>query len=400
MATGRRLMRNPPARNALHDRTAIVGVGHTGCSKDAGVAPQVLWLRAITEAVEDAGLTVQDIDGISTPFTDTRPAEAVPTPFNLTEALGLPGLRWHSGPLGGAYLLGSVAAAVQAVATGQCTTALAVHAMQRPKQRGPVAYNYRGAQQASGVIAYLAPYGYSVFVQLMASVYSRMRAVHGITREQVGRLVVDQRANALKNPLAVMRTPLTLDEYLQARWLAEPLCLYDADMPVDASVAVIVTSAERAADLRRRPVLVANVATMLGPRPDWVFQADYTELFPRELGAEFWDRAGIRPDDLSFAQIQDGFSVYVPLWLEALGIVGRGEAGAFIGDGNLACTGSLPTNTHGGNLSEGRLQGGGAVVEAVRQLRGEAGDRQVHQADAGLVTVGGSPTVCAAVLHV
>jgi acetyl-CoA acetyltransferase len=391
---------NPPAPNTLRDRTAIVGVGHTGCTKDAGVPPQVLWLRAISEAVADAGLTIADIDGISTPYTDTRPDQPVPTPFVLTEALGLPGLRWHSGPLGGAYLLGSVASAVQAVATGQCTTALAVHAMVRPKKRGPVAYNYRGAQEASGVIAYLAPYGYSVFVQLMASVYSRLKAVHGITREQLGRLVVDQRDSALANPLAVMDTPLTLDQYLASRWLAEPLCLYDADMPVDAAVAVVVTSAERAADLRREPVLVSNVATMLGPRPDWVFQADYTQLFPAELGVEFWGRAGVTPGDLSFAQIQDGFSIYVPMWLEALGIVGRGEAGEFIGDGNLSRSGRLPTNTHGGNLSEGRLQGGGAVVEAVRQLRGEAGVRQLPGADTGLVTVGGSPTVCAAVLHV
>jgi acetyl-CoA acetyltransferase len=314
--------------------------------------------------------------------------------------LGLPGLRWHAGPLGGAYLLGSVAAAVLAVATGQCTTALAVHGMIRPKQRGPVAYNYRGAQRASGVLAYLAPYGYSVFVQIMASVYSRLQAVHGITREQLGRLVVDQRDNALANPLAVMKTPLTLEEYLGSRWLAEPMCLYDADMPVDAAVAVVVTSSERAADLRQRPVHVANVATMLGPRPDWVFQSDYTQMFPAELGAEFWGRAGIAPAELSFAQIHDGFSVYVPMWLEAMGIVGKGEAGDFIADGNLSRTGSLPNNTHGGNLSEGRMQGAGAVVEAVRQLRGTAGQRQVADARAGLVTVGGSPTVCAAVLHV
>jgi len=399
MATSADTMK-APADNALRDRTAIVGVGHTGCSKDAGVPPQVLWLRAIAEAVADAGLTVADIDGISTPYTDTRPEQAVPTPFVLTEALGLPGLRWHSGPLGGAYLLGSVASAVQAVATGQCTTALAVHAMIRPKVRGAVAYNYRGAQQARGVIAYLAPYGYSVFVQIMASVYSRLQAVHGITREQLGRLVVDQRDYALNNPLAVMDAPLSLDEYLGSRWLAEPLCLYDADMPVDAAVAVVITSAERAVDLRQRPVHVANVATMLGPRPDWVFQSDYTRLFPAELGAEFWERAGIAPSELSFAQIHDGFSVYVPMWLEALGIVGRGEAGDFIGDGNLSRTGCLPTNTYGGNLSEGRLQGAGAVVEAVRQLRGSAGVRQVSGADTGLVTVGGSPTVCAAVLHV
>jgi len=384
----------------MRDKSAIVGVGHTGCTKDAGAAPEAVWMRAVREALDDAGLRPADVDGISTPFTDTWPMGAVPTPFTLTESLGLPGLRWHAGPLGGAYSLGSVASAALAVSTGQCDTALAVHCMMRPKKKGPTAYNYRGAQAASGVYAHLAPYGYSVFVQMMATVTRRLLDTNGLTREQLGRLVVDQRANALRNPLAVMKEPLTLEQYLEARWLAEPLALYDADMPVDAAIAVVITRSDRAVDCRKRPVSIRHVSTFLGPRPDWVFQADYAELFPPELARDFWRRADVEPADLSFAQIQDGFSVYVPLWLEALEIVKRGEAGGFIGEGNLGRGGTLPTNTHGGNLSEGRLQGGGAVVEAVRQLRGEAGERQVDGATTGLVTVGGSPTVCAALLQV
>jgi len=385
---------------SMRDKSAIVGVGHTGCVKDAGVAPEVMWMRAVREALDDAGLSPRDIDGISTPYTDTWPMGAVPTPFTLTESLGLPGLRWHSGPLGGAYSLGSVASAALAVSTGQCDTALAVHCMVRPKRKGPTAYNYKGAQRASGVYAHLAPYGYSVFVQMMATVARRLLDTNDLAREHLARLVVDQRSNALLNPLAVMKDPLTVEQYLSARWLAEPLGLYDADMPVDAAIAVVITRSDRAEDCRHTPVLVRHVSTFLGPRPDWVFQADYAELFPVELGRDFWRRAGIEPGDLSFAQIQDGFSVYVPMWLEALGIVKRGEAGSFIGDGNLARGGTLPTNTHGGNLSEGRLQGGGAVVETVRQLRGEAGERQVDRPSVGLITVGGSPTVCAALLHV
>jgi acetyl-CoA acetyltransferase len=385
---------------SVRDRVAIVGVGHTGCVKDAGVAPQTLWMRAVRSALDDAGLDARDIDGISTPTTDPWPTGPAPTPYTVAESLGLPGLRWHSGPLGGAYALGSVGAAVLAVSAGQCDTALVVHSMLRPKGKGPLAYNYRGAQHAAGAYAFLAPYGYSVFVQIMASFCRRLQAVTGLRREHLARLVVDQRSNALLNPLAVMKSPLTVDEYMASRWLAEPLCLYDADMPVDAAVAVIVTRADRAKDSRNKPVLVSHIATMLGPRPDWVFQDDYTKMFPISYGRRFWEQAGVVPADLSFAQIHDGFSVYVPMWLDALGIVAGGDAGAFIADGNLSRSGALPTNTHGGNLSEGRLQGAGAIVEAVHQLRGDAGERQVADPSVGLVTVGGSPTVCAAILHV
>lgn len=358
----------------------------------------LVWLDTIREAVADAGLSVGDIDGICTPYQDTRPPTPQPTPFVLAQSLGLPGVRWHGAPLGQAYALGSVASAALAVATGQCTTALAFHAMERPKQRGSAVYNYRGAPEVGGVQAFLAPYGYSVFVQIMASWCQRMLAVGSLTREHLARIAVDQRVAALANPKAVMESPLTRADYFAARWVAEPLCLLDVDMPVDGAVAVIITSADRAADLRQPVVSIANVGGWLGPRPDWVFHG-YDRLFPAQYADEFWAAAGLGPADMSLAALHDGFTVYVPLWLEALGFAPVGEGGALIESGALAPGGTLPNNTHGGNLSEGRLQGAGGIVEVVTQLRHQAGARQIADASAAVVSVGGSPTVCAAVLH-
>jgi len=388
-------------RSALHDRAAIVGIAHSGCVKQSTAPQPTMWLRTIIDAIDDAGLAVTDIDGIACYHTDPVPNTVLPTPFHLAESLGLDGLDWYGGPLGNGYAVGALGAASMAVATGHCETAVAIHTMSRPRSKGPVPYNYLGAQRPEGVHAFLAPYGYSVFMQYIAAWYQRLRWRYGITREQIGRLVVGQRANAILNPHAVMREPITLDDYLQSRWVSEPFCLLDVDMPVDATVVYVVTSPERARDLRQRPVLVAHAGTWTGPRSDYVFHHDYEELFPSRFAETFWQRSGFAPADMSFANLHDGFSVYVLLWLEALGFVGRGEAGEFVGAGGVdRVTGSLPVNTHGGNLSEGRTQGGGHVIEAVLQLRGAAGLRQLADPVACVVSAGGSPTVGAAVLHV
>jgi len=389
--------------SAMHDVTAIAGVGHTGCFKSPPVPYPQLWLRACREAVADAGLNLADIDGMACVETQPQTNAVRPTPFFMAESLGIPALRWHGGPLGGGIAVGVLGSAAMAVATGQCNYALAIHTMAARPERAATAapYNYLPAERPGGVHAYLAPYGYGVFIQYIASWYERLRSVYGIRREQIGRMVVDQRANAVDNPRAVWGEPLTLEEYLQSRWIAEPLCLLDADMPVAAAVAYVVTSAERARDLKQRPVKIANVGTWMGPRSDFVFHDDYTQLLPKQFATEFWAKSGFSPRDMSLAQLHDGFSIYTPYWLEALGFVSWADMGDFLGEGQLSRHGGvLPTNTHGGNLSEGRFQGGGHVVEAVLQLRGQAAARQVADAQACVVTVGGAPYVGAAVLHV
>jgi len=387
----------------MHDVAAVAGVAHTGCFKAPPVPYPQLWLRACREAVADAGLSLADIDGMFCVETQPQTNAARPTQFFLTEALGIPGLRWHGGSTGGGVALGVLSSAAMAVATGQCNYALAIHTMaaRPPRSATSLPYNYAAAERPGGVHAHMAPYGYGVFFQYIASWYQRLRSVYGITREQMGRLVVDQRGNAVDNPCAVWRAPVTLEDYMQSRWLAEPFCLLDADMPVAAAVAYVVTTTERARDLKQRPVKIANIGTWLGPRTDFVFHNDYTQMLPDQFATEFWGKSGFSPKDMSLAQLHDGFSIFVPLWLETLGFASWKDMGDFLGEGQLSRHGGiLPTNTHGGNLSEGRFQGGGHVVEAVRQLRDQAGVRQVPDAQACVVTVGGSPYLGAAVLHV
>ena len=170
-------------------------------------------------------------------------------------------------------------------------------------------------------------------------------------------------------------------------------------MPVDAAGAVVVTTAERARDLRRPPVFVSAATTGQGPRPDYVFWHDYTVMASRWAADGLWEMAGLGPQEMDFAQIYDGFAPFIFSWLEDLGFADRSNVGEFVGSGALRLGGSLPTNTFGGNLSEGRFHGMGHLIEAVRQLRGDAGARQVPNARVGVVASGGLTMAGALVLH-
>jgi acetyl-CoA acetyltransferase len=384
----------------FRDQTAIAGIAHSGCHKKASVETPVLWVRTAKAAAEDAGLSLSDIDGITSIHTSPVADATLPSPYYMTEALGIKELRWHGGALGAAPGVGVLGSAAAAVAAGLCDVALAVHTMERPKPNRKGPSNNLGAAGVSGNMAFLAPYGYAVFIQWMAAWQARYQHETGLTREQLGRMVVDQRTNALDNENAVMKTPLTLDDYLGCRMVAEPICLYDADMPVDAATAWIVTSAERAKDLKQKPVYLSSIGTWLAPRPDFVFFDDYADMMiPASSRDRFWRDADMQPQDMDFTELHDGFSIYTLYWLEALGLVKKADVPDFVGSGELSAKGSLPNNTHGGNLSEGRLQGGGHVIEAVHQLRGHAGKRQVEGAERCVISTGGPPCIAAAVLH-
>jgi len=222
-----------------------------------------------------------------------------------------------------------------------------------------------------------------------------MRHFHefGTTREQLGQIAVNARRNAALNPQAIYTEPMSLEDYLSVRMVSEPLCLYDCDVPADGSTAVIVSAAETSSDLRRPGVRVEAVGSALRGRDSWDQWDDLTTMACRDAAAMLWERTDLTPADVDLVEAYDGFSFITLAWLEALGFCGHGEGGPFLEGGHrIARDGELPVNTHGGQLSSGRLHGYGFLWEACLQLWGEAGERQVPgRHDVGIAAAGGGP---------
>jgi len=213
---------------------------------------------------------------------------------------------------------------------------------------------------------------------------------YGVSREMLGYIALNGRANAARNPAAIYRDPMTMDDYLSARPITSPFGLYDCDVPCDGAVAVIVSDASVAADLPKPAVRVEAVGTQILERVSWD-QGTITHE-PQVLGqaAHLWTRTSLRPADVDLALVYHGFTFNAISWLEGLGFCGLGEAQEWLDGGRrIALNGELPVNPHAGQLSEGRLHGFGFIYEAVIQLRHDAGDRQVAGADTAVVTTGG-----------
>jgi acetyl-CoA acetyltransferase len=229
--------------------------------------------------------------------------------------------------------------------------------------------------------------------------YSRYLAIFGARREHMASFIVGNRANAQLNPESVFRgAPLCESDYLEDRWFAEPLSYLDSDMAVDGAGAVIVTTAERARSLRRPPAYVlgyGSIGVDLATTP--VVTLESLEAGARLLASSLWASSGLGPANVDQANLYDGFSFFVYLWLEALGFCGRGEAFEFVQEGRVGLRGQLPLNTNGGSLGMGRLHGPAQVVEAVRQVQGLAGERQVAGARVTLACTG-SPLNAGALL--
>jgi acetyl-CoA acetyltransferase len=222
---------------------------------------------------------------------------------------------------------------------------------------------------------------------------------YGTTRDHFASIAINNRMNASLNPNAIYREPITRDQYFAARMISTPFGLLDCDVPCDGSVAFIVSHIDSADDAPRPALGIESIGWALRQRPLWDQFPDMTQMSAFDAGAHLWERSDLKPADLDQVQLYDGFTFLPLLWLEALGICGRGEGGAFIGDGSrIALGGDLPLNTSGGQLSAGRLHGCGLLYEACVQLWGLGGDRQAGTPDAVGVGVGGGPTAGAVVL--
>src|SRR5207245_1802967 len=209
----------------------------------------------------------------------------------------------------------------------------------------------------------------------------------------LAQLALNARKNAARNPQAIYREPLTLDDYLGARMISSPFCLYDCDVPADGGTAMIVSRADATSGLRRPPIRVEAVGSAIHGRPSWDQWDDLTTMALRDAAAMMWSRTDLRPAEVDVAEMYDGFSFITLAWIEAMGFCAKGEGGPFIEGGQrIALDGEVPLNTNGGQLSAGRLHGYGFLHEACLQLWGEGGDRQVPgEPEIGVAAAGGGP---------
>lgn len=383
---------------ALERRAIISGIGQSAIGRRLGRSDMDLTIEGSLAAIADAGLSRDDIDGLSTyPGMGAGTAGfAGPSTPEVQDALGL-SLNWHDGGGEGAGQMRAVIAASLAVAAGLARHVLVYRTVTEGSAQGAGGRSGIGGSgggggmpRMGGFLQWSLPYGAVSAANWIAMVGQRRMHEFGLTREQLGQIALNGRRNAALNPKAVYRDPMSMDDYLAARMITTPLCLYDCDAPCDGSTVVVVSHRDVADDLDHPAVQINAVGTALRGRPSWDQFDDMTTMAARDAAASMWERTELKPTDVDTAQLYDGFSVLTMVWLEALGFCGRGESGPFVeGGGAIARDGVVPLNTAGGQLSGGRLHGFGLIHEACVQLRGEGGERQVFR------TGGRAPEVAA-----
>jgi len=371
---------------------AIAGVGCSEIVRASDRSVTALTLDACRAALADAGLGPAHVDGMAT-YPGAPDSIAC---FAVVEGLGIPGLRWFEDIAGWApAAVAPVIAAADAVARGSCETALVFRSTKRNRDRPP---GFASAARIGGDNQFRAPFGDTMTSQWLAMWARRHMYEHGTTEEHLGHIAVTFRRHAILNQRAPLRDPITLEDYFASRMVTTPFRLLDCDFPVDGAGAVVITTLARARDLPHPPVQVLGGAMTTGTRPDWDQWPDLTTMASKRCADELWARTGLQPHDVNVAEIYDGFSWLALCWLEDLGFCAKGEGGPFIAEGNIALGSRLPTNTHGGSLSAGRLHAITHVIECVEQLRGAAAERQVPGAEVGVVSAGGGTMAGAALL--
>lgn len=369
---------------SLSNRSGITGIGETAYTRHSTRSAFQLQIEASLKAITDAGLQPKDIDGVIPIGIVSGTAD------DFIENFGIPDLRFSAViPHGGASPVMALQAAAAAIAAGICHHVLITFGRNISAMAGS---NKAGARihtmpQFHYVTEFEHPMGASAPAQLYAPMARRHMERYGTTVEQFGEVAVACREHAILNGNALMTKPITLDDHRASRMIADPFRLLDCSLESDGGAAVVVSSAERALDTRHRRVLIAGVAAGHPDSPGSITQRpDITSLGIAKAAPRAFAMAGVTHDDIDVAEIYDCFTYAVIRQIEDMGFCERGEGGPFVSGGRLKLGGALPTNTHGGLLSQAHVWGLNHVVELTRQLRGDGGAAQVRHAEIGLVT--------------
>ncbi len=383
--------------SAAEQRAVISGVGQSEVGRRLGRDELDLTIDAALGAIADAGLEVKDIDGLAAYPGGVMGGSggfAGPGTPTVQDALRL-SLNWHSGGPEGPAQIQAVINAVMAVSLGLARHVLVYRTVTESTAQGSGSRAGIGVGSTGigGPFQWSLPFRAYSAANWLALNAQRHFHEFGTTREQMAQIALNGRRNGGLNPKAIFRDPMSMDDYFAARMITTPFCLFDCDVPVDGSTAVIVSVVEHSRAVDHPVAHVEAVGTALRGRPSWDQWDDMTSMPARDAAAHMWSRTDLTPGDVDVAELYDGFSWLAMAWLEALGFCGHGESGPFIEGGErIALGGELPLNTHGGQLSAGRLHGFGFVHEAVVQLRGEGGDRQVAGVpEVAVVANGGGP---------
>jgi len=376
---------------------AITGIGQSEVSRPSTKSAMRLSLDAALEAIADAGLQRSDIDGIAcwpgdndngNPFSPVGPSA-------LMSVLGLK-VNWYGAGYEGPGPLTGLINGAMAIAAGLCNHVLVfrtiAEASGRLKNKGASALtNKTVGRDGSYFWQWYTPFNVMSGVNLMAQYAQRHFHDYGTTSEQLAQIAMTCRANAVRNPKALFRTPMTMDDYMASRMISTPLRMFDCDVHCDASTAIILSRTDAAKDGPNPPIRLEAIGSALHQPWSWD-QISLTDMACFDVGRMMWSRTDLKPKDVGSAQLYDGFSILTMMWLEGLGLCPRGEGGQFIEGGQrIALDGQLPINTNGGQLSGGRTHGLGYVHEACTQLWQRAGERQVTPHRVAVAAAGGGP---------
>lgn len=381
----------------------ISGIGQSAVGRKLSQSGLALTVDATLEAIADAGLMITDIDGMAT-FPGRRP-DAIPfSPvgtMDLKDALDFK-LNWFAGAMEGSAQLGAIINGYAAIKAGLARHVLCFRTVKEGSGGASWKENAEVRTQRArldGEFQYLFPYN-AISASNWLSLYAQRHFhLYGTTREHLGQIAITERRGAADNPKALFREPLTMDDYLSARMITSPFGLLDCDAPTDASTVILLSAADAVAGSGKPAIRIDSVGGGIHGRAAWD-QADMPRMAAHDAAQMLWSRTDLKPADVDVALLYDGFSFLALTWLEAMGFCGIGEGGAFVEGGQrIARDGELPLNPHGGQLSSGRTHGFGFVHEAVTQLRGQAGARQVLNGPrVAAVTNGGGPMAGAMLL--